>query len=444
MGERRDSPCRQCYALGLLLLAAWTVRAEPEGVELPAPRPVAALDLTEVLQLTLQNQPELRIALQRVEAARGRMIQAGLYPNPTLGWRSSDMGHNRDHAGEQGPILYQTLVPLKKLQLSRAAAAYGVQAFDWQAITRWYDVAARVRSAFYAVLAAQLEVQTFDEIVRISQEVLDNARKLERAGAGNRPDVLRALVELEQNRVQLQVSRRNLEAARRVLAAAVGADFVACASLQGDLEVPPPQFEWKALVDITLGRSSEVQEAYALVLQAEKQAQRARAENLPDWQMVLRAYHHFPDRDNRFYVEAGPVWPLLNQNQGNIRAADADVARARAEVRRVELSLVERLALAFQRYQVGLEQADSYRRDVLPNAREALRLVELGFRSGDPKYDYTAVLQAQQIFYRARLIYVQALGAQWRAVADLLGLLQIEAPFNDSADSGPAVPDVKP
>ena len=61
------------------------------------------------------------------------------------------------------------------------------------------------------------------------------------------------------------------------------------------------------------------------------------------------------------------------------------------------------------------------------SARESLRLVRLGFDRSDPKYDYTAVLQAQQVLAQAQLTQVQARGELWRALSEIAALLQHEA-----------------
>src|SRR5262245_11007616 len=54
---------------------------EPHGVQVPANGP---LTLERLLDLAAQNNPDVRAARARAEAARGRLIQAGLYPNPIL------------------------------------------------------------------------------------------------------------------------------------------------------------------------------------------------------------------------------------------------------------------------------------------------------------------------------------------------------------------------
>jgi outer membrane protein TolC len=68
---------------------------------------------------------------------------------------------------------------------------------------------------------------------------------------------------------------------------------------------------------------------------------------------------------------------------------------------------------------------------VVPAALESLKLVRRGWERGDPKYDFTTVLQAQHTLSQARLAYVQALGVLWRSVAEIAGLLQ-EPPASPS------------
>src|SRR5207244_12553684 len=126
------------------------------------------------------------------------------------------------------------------------------------------------------------------------------------------------------------------------------------------------------------------------------------------------------------------------RNQGNILAARPDVARTEEQVRQVELRLTERLAAAYQRYQAAREQREAYEKRILPRARESLRLVTIGYERGDPKYDFTALLQAQQTLAQVRLTYVESLGEMWKAISELSGLLQQEN--LDCAPSAPLAP----
>jgi cobalt-zinc-cadmium efflux system outer membrane protein len=390
----------------------------------PAQTPDSSWSLEQLVRLAAEQQPELAAARARAEAARGRLLQAGLYPNPVVSWITDDLGDRRSAAGQSGGNVTQQIVTAGKLWLAQAAAAQGVAAADWQAVTRWYDVLTRVRLAYYEVLTARREVQTAEDVVKLAQEGLDAAEKLQKAGAGTQPDVLRARVELEQSRIRLRVARQRLEAAGKLLGVAVGVPDLAPRPLEGDLEAAAPTYDWPPLVETVLTRSSEVQEAQAVVFQAEGQVRLARAQRVPNVTVSLNPYYHFPEQTMQAQIQVGGPLPLFDRNQGNIRAAEAEAARARAEARQVELRLLERLTASYQRYESARQQAEAYQKQILPHARESLRLVRLGYERGDPKYDYTALLQAQQTLVQARLAYVQARGELWRAVWEIKGLAQ--------------------
>lgn len=395
----------------------------------PAPPPLTAkvgLTLEDLLEQASRRHPALAVARARVELARGQLIQAGLYPNPILTWEADDIGHRQNAAGTQGPIITQLIVTAHKLRLARAAAAQGVAIAEWQAVTRWFEVVTRVRLAWYETLTAQEQVRTTEEIVRLSEEGLEAARKLQKAGAGTQTEILRAQVELEQSRLQLTVARERLAAARKLLAAAAGLPTLPETALVGNLHVAPPAFVWEVVLGEVKQRSSEIHEALTVILQAEAQLQKAQADAVPNVQVQLRPFYNFPNQQAQGRVEVGLAIPLFNRNQGNIHAAQAEVVRAHHDLYQVELRLTEQLAAAFQRYRSALEQREGYEKRILPGAAESLRLIRLGYERGDPKYDYTALLQAQRTLAQARLAAVQAAGDLWKASSEIAGILQVE------------------
>jgi len=388
--------------------------------------PGGPLTLEQLVEFALQYHPDLAIALARADAARGRLIQAGLYPNPTFSWDADDVGSALGRSGTEGPVITQQIITAHKLKIAKAAAAQGVAAADWLAMTRWYDVVTRVRLAYFELLTAQRNLQTTEEIVRISQQALDAARKLLKAGAGTGPDVIRAEVELRQNQITLVAARERLAAAWKLLLVAIGNPELPTTPVDGTLEMPVPPFDWEPVYRAVLTRSSEVQEAQANLLQAEQLVKLARAEVRPNVQLLYRPFYNEPDHSMEMQAEVGFALPIFNRNQGNILSAAADVVRLSQEVRLVELRLTERLTLAYQRYLTAKQTVEIYERQLLPNARESLRLILLGYEKGDAKFDYTAVLQAQRILFQVQLAYVQALGELWRSVSEIAGLLQLD------------------
>jgi cobalt-zinc-cadmium efflux system outer membrane protein len=436
---------RRLFMLGLpCLLAAGCAQTLPSQMLQPmttvrALRPTLDFEepsqgpepttLAELLKLAITHHPELKAAYARVEIARGNMIQAGLYPNPQFGPQFAQLGDVDNRLGEPGARFIQTFVTANKLGIARQAGAHGVQAADWAAMTKMYSVVTRVRIAYFELLTAINERETLTNIVNTSQKAYDATVKLEKAGVGSQPDVLRAMVELEQNQLKRGVSLRRVEAAKQNLLTALGRPPLALDRLELnrlELTQPAPSYDWKAMLECLRENSSELQETRALVAQAQKLLARARVEPRPNLLLTAIPFYESPQRSMHleFYVTA-PI-PIFDRNQGNIHAAEAQVAQAVAQEGELELRLTEQMTNAFLRYRAARQQAEAYRDVIVPKARDSRALIEKAYQIGGDakKYDYTAVLQAQQVQFQAELSYAQALGELWRSVTDIAGILQ--------------------
>ncbi len=418
------------------LVVALVLAAVVCGDEIPSLPPIVLsappsnLDddwsLPRLEELAAQQHPDLAVAAAKSQAAYGKLIQAGLYPNPTLTAKLAELGHRGNGWGETGLGVGQEIVTARKRQWAQGAAAQGLEAADWQKTTRWYAVVTRVRLAYFEVLTARHEIEAQRRIVKIAEQGLAAAEKLFKAGAGNRPDILRARVERDQAEIGVAAAERRLEAAWRRLWAAAGVSPQPVRAIGDVFAAAPPAFAWPAVAEQTLSQSSEIQEAQARVLEAEQLVRLAQVNRRPNLNIAALPFYNHPDRDFRVDVHVVTKLPLFDRNQGNILSAHADLAGTQAELRRLELQLTDRLALAFQRYQTARQQAEAYAKRILPNARESLRLIQIGYDQGDPKYNYTALLQAQQLLFQAELANVRALGEQWQAVSELAGLVQME------------------
>src|SRR5262249_588790 len=92
----------------------------PLGEELrPAPGPNGMpLTLPELEQIGLARNPGMGEARADVEASRGAAIQAGLYPNPVVGFQGDQIG-SAGTPGQLGAYLEQLIKTAGKLRLAR-------------------------------------------------------------------------------------------------------------------------------------------------------------------------------------------------------------------------------------------------------------------------------------------------------------------------------------
>lgn len=384
---------------------------------------VGPLTLDQAIHLALQRHPRLQEADALVSEAHGKWVQAGFYPNPTVGYSGEQIGSDGT-AGQQSGFVAQEIVTGGKLRLDQAMAAQVLTAAQWQVVTQRFELEAQVRAAFYEVLAAQRSEKETLAILKIAEDNLAVSEKLDQAGRGARPNVLRAQVELETNRNQLEAARQRTAAAWALFANTLGVPDLPPTELAGDLEGSKPNFSLAEVQNRVLSTHSELQVVQAELARAETSVRRARVENLPNLELQLQPLYDYTEDRVQATVIAGARLPVWNQNQGNIQAAQAEVLRRTAELANVRLQLNQRIVTAFQQYATARAQAERFEKDLLPRAREAQRLSQVAFESGDARFDYTSLLDAQRTYANARLSYVQTLADLWKAAAELQGLLQ--------------------
>ena len=415
------------HGLDLVATPGLDRAADPEPEIRPAAHeaPAGPLSLDDLLALARAQHPDLAAAAARVTEAQGQLVQAGLYPNPTVGYSGNQINDGPGTAGQQGAFVSQELVTGGKLDVARAAARDGLTAADWQAVARWNETAARVRSAYYEALAARAILKESDRIVEQFETGLRKAESLARAGTVMNFEVLRFRVELTQARNRVGTARERLAAAERLLATAVGVGVLPVPVADADLPSIPSAVEF----DQALAAGEEaaaIREAAALADQARAQVRLAALQNTPNLQLQTAALYDFAIRAPVANVQVGIMLPVWNQNQGNILAAQGRLAQAEAGVGQARVRLRERLTTAYQKYRNARRQADLYERQILPDARAALEQVEKVYEARGERFFET--LDARRVVAQARIDHIQAVADAWQASAEIESLIRAARP----------------
>lgn len=411
-----DAPCPDSLRLGARYLrwepANANSRADAppalSGTETPStPPPLSGgMSLSEWERIAEQNNPALQQAAARVEAARAQWVQAGLRPNPRLGYQGTEIGDERK-AGQQGAFVGQEFITAGKLQRSRDVACHAVRQAEFVWAAQRQRVLNDVRRAFFDVLVAQRTVELTDRLVHIGQEGVRTAESLFEAQEVSRVDVLQSRIEAESARILADKSRHRLSAAWRNLAIVAGVPNMLIVPVSGDLQDGLARLTWEDALAQLWRENPLLAEVRAGVARAEAALSREYAERVPNFDLEASVQYDNATRDPIAGVQAGMPLPVFNRNQGNIRRAQAELTAARSEVQRTTLELQRQLAVVFEQYENARCQVEKYAGEILPNAQKSLELVAAGYRQGE--FGYTTLLMAQRTFFQANLAYVEAL-----------------------------------
>lgn len=394
------------------------------SLQMPAdtlPQPIVesaknSLSLPDLEQMARENNPTLRMASAAVMAARGRQVQAGLYPNPSIGYSGEEMG-DMGTAGKQGGFVSQQFITGGKLRLDRAIAGQEIQASQSLFAAQELRLLSDVRLRFYDALVAQRREELTGQLVNIGQQSSDLTQRLFRAQQVSQSDLLQAEIESQEAQILSNNARNQIAEARRRLATVVGLSTLEEKRLDGQLDAEIPNYEWEETYTRILAQNPELAAAQSRIQRARFLIERARRENIPNVDVMAEAMHINQSGSDAATVQVGIPIPIFKRNQGNRLQAEAELIAAENGIGRIELDLRDRLAMVYRRYANAHQQVDRYKTEILPRAQQSIDLVTRGYGAG--QVDFLALLTSQRTYIRVNLAYLDAL-AELRQASTLI------------------------
>jgi cobalt-zinc-cadmium efflux system outer membrane protein len=415
----------------------------PDPGEDPEPPPGpqgVPLTLADLQKLAGSNSPLLQQAVANVEAARGAALQAGMPPNPNMGYEMDTIG-TTGGAGYQGGFIEQTIKTANKLQLARAAAAFDLANAELALRKARSDLTSKIRGDYFAILVAR-------ESVKVNRAVLKFASDVYRIHVGQlqgglpapyEPMYLRSLA--IQAQAGLVQARNRYTSAWKQLASDMGLPGFPPTQLAGRLDIDIPVFRHEQVLAHMLAHHTDLRTAENTYAQAQINLKIAQVTPIPDVTlryMLQKDYTGPPFELASSLAVTLPV-PIWDRNQGGILQAQGLVLRAQEEAHRVRSDLARTLSDAFERYENNRVLLSYYRDQILPDQvryflgtrrRYNIEMPGIGEKAfGSPAPGFLDMAVAQQNLVGTIGTYLTTLGAMWQAVVDVADLLQTDDLF---------------
>ncbi|HYE36167.1 TolC family protein [Methylocaldum sp.] len=393
--RRRQSFLYICGPLALAVLGS-ALAGEP-------------LTLSQILDLTIKNNPELVAARTQIQGAEGDLITAKAYPNPEL-----QVGAGESVARDSGvmrgvlggvDILQPIELPFVR-RPRREAGEAGVESAtaSYRAVS--LDVLTRAKQAFYAILRLQELLRMTESNRELLASIRDKIRLRVDVGEASRYELVKAEAELLGATKNRESAALRVEQAKAALRALVGGALPSQVEITGELrssEEPPLDLD--RLRDSVLQNHPALVRARAEVERAKSQLELEQALRYP--QPTLRTGVYREPGLEQWRVDVSLPLPLWNQRQGPIARAAAERARADAQANQQQLSLMYELDTAITAYRIANQQIEAFESGLLREAETALKVAEAAYRLGERGIlDY---LDAQRTFQAVRVDYINAL-----------------------------------
>jgi cobalt-zinc-cadmium efflux system outer membrane protein len=368
-------------------------RVEAQVDSLP-PIP-GSLSLSDALARALDGNPLLRTHHWDVEAAAGRIRQAGLRPNPGASFEIFELG------GKRGA----------RLRAARTGEGLAKSDFDHARL----EVASLVIRRYFEMLAAQEGVTLADESIAIADEIRTSVGRRVEAGALPPAERTRAGIEFENAVLGKEVAEQDL-ALGRIRLASLWGETRPPAFRAGIDDTRPPSVPGLDSLMNELSGAPRVARSRRELLAREAELDLARSGRLPDVELEAGYRNLRESGDGTFVAGVTLPLPLFHRNQGDIAEARALVSRALADVRREEIELSRQLSEVHTALTLAGRRAEALRNRIVPGAGQAWEEIRTGYERG--RFSYVDLLEARRAWTEARRQEVEATLQYHLAVAE--------------------------
>lgn len=366
--------------------------------------------LAEAIAEARAKNPEMLSLEASVASARGGVTAAKTWANPQLTLEPGARRALEDTAyvtAFNGAIsLIQTFkFPGKRtLEIAMAQADGKLAEISLEAFR--FQMAAKVRRAFYELLAAQKIAGARAEQVASAKVFVESAEKRAEGGYSGDFEALKSQTDLIAARAALREAEGKVAEARITLNTLMARAPTAPLEISGSLDNLIPKGRSGDFVVLAMTQNPALR---ALDIEAEKSGlnvRRARQERLPDIS-AGPTVEYFKD-EQIYAVSVGFTLPLWDQNQGAIQAATGLQQKALAEIQRLRLEIAGEVTRAAAELNVTADQLALYPSGLFEKMRGFVQQAEEG---------YAQSATTLMIYLDAKRTYFDTLGAYYEILA---------------------------
>lgn len=415
---------RFLFALLLVAVVSAPLAAQTGAAPSPAPTPVPAPapSVDELIAEALAHSPALAALRAGEAAAREREAPARALPDPMVEATVQDADFPRYTIGSEdmsmaGVEVRQPLpYPGKRRAAGEAARAEtALRAAEASELER--RIAAEVRSLYARLYALDQELQSLEAARELVDLLAATAKSRYSTGGAEQEDLIKA--QLQGTRLEERIEDHHADRIAMVAELNRWLDRPADSPLGPVSSLPPlPPAATPTGSGEALAGSPRVRTAQAAVDAAQRRLETARLALQPDLSPAAG------------YAVRGPLGPVLTLRLGValpfwrrekqeplIRAAEADLERARQELRDTEAQVRSERAGGAARWQAAERQVVRYREGVLPQTSAALDAARSSYLAG--RGSFSNVFDDFELWLEARTQLARREADRFAAWAEL-------------------------
>jgi len=387
------------------------------------------LTLPQIVEVTLQNNGDLKSFREEKGVRDAGKVRAGLLPNPILeleGATGSLTGSNDESSMSVGVSQEFFLEGKRAKRLTIAERE--LEIYRWQLADRERLLREETKTAFYDAVLANNRSDLVDKAIDLNRQLLDVTR--ERLAAGDIPELEMNLVKVELARsegLRIDVTK-SLNQSQAKLWTLMGLPSGESPEINGNLDldvnVTKSLLELKQLA---LGLRPDVKALEAEKGRGDADILLAEAERVPNLTAGLFYSHERRTdangageekvRDNLLGIRLSLPIPVFDKNQAGIQEARAKKSSSESRLSAASRNVEREVETAYASYLNSEKILSLYKTNIIPQLEENLQLTQEAYRLGE--VGILAVIQEQKKFFEVSDGYLLALHGRQAALVKL-------------------------
>lgn len=374
-----------------------------------------ALNLKEIIQEALQNNPQIKAAQKKYAAAKEKARFFYSLPDPKLSYEYDKITADMDAVmtGKTAPMrtysIEQEMPFPSKLFSRRASAQKEAQGLKEEYKEKENEVIQKVKEAYYMLSLANKEIQIAQDTKVLLDQLIKTLANRYSLGQAAQQDVLKAEVEYAKLDNEVVLLRQKKRISQSMLKALLNRPQAA------ELPEPPTVSEARALtIDrtkifaLTKKNRPELKSFQAEVEKSEINYSLAKQEYLPD----LMFKYQREQKNNSAGEWAGmlgitfPLW-FWDKQAPMVKEAGLESEAMKALYEDLENMALYEAEAALAKVEAGAKLAKLYETSFLPQAEAAYKASSVGFGAG--KNNFLDLLDSERMLLEFKLDYATAL-----------------------------------
>jgi outer membrane protein TolC len=387
-----------------------------------------AVSLSAVFDESLINSPRAANMRAQLGISKAAYAQALTLPNPSF-FFLNDTAQLARQVGASIPI-----EPPWKLAFRLLLAKSQVKQADFEIQRNLWQLRSTVRRAYLDVVMATETRETFEELQKLSSDLLIVAQR--RFAAEDVPefDVTRAELATFQAEADFKQSEKKLAQAKQRLSVLMGRDYnntvqvqrLPAFQLRIEVNELLPDFTKQlptldALISDALNNRLDIKVVRQNIA-VNKAAMRSVIANiLPNSQLNIgHSYSGNPPEGpatRGYFIGVTQEIPVLNFQQGERARLHAQSVQLQRELESTKNVITEEVISAYQQLSAARERVAYFQEKILVASDKVSKMAKRGYEVG--QNDITATLAVQQANVQTKASYLEAIRSYQQALTDL-------------------------